>query len=332
MNTFVYFDARTTIIRGYLVDETGALIDCVIKESGSRNSATAAGSKTLTSGLYEVYTMLLIRNKLTDSDVESIYASGMVSSPYGIKEIPHVPTPVSIPDLAAAIVPCREDKYFHRDIFVIPGVRSSGDGNIEYVNNMRWEETVVLGAMPKIQQAFPNRPVCAVIPGAHTHMLLVQDNKIMDCLAHLTGEILSAIQNHTILAPILNAPVSNYDPDMIHQGVQNLQKYGLTRALYICHAMRLFSNESAARLASYGQGVILGSLCQSLDCYIEEKWIGLRDLVIISSPKNCSLYKHILSNCRENLEIKTLETSSDWNPSFEGMRSLHREHVRLKQN
>lgn len=326
----VYFDSGTTNSRGYLLSSDTSLIDSEKRAIGSKDSAIAGDNSVLIDGLYEIYTSLLRRNNILDADVERIYASGMVTSPYGLCEIPHVCVPISLDKFVESMQTFREEKRFHRDIRLICGLKTQAN-YATGVNNLRGEEIEVIGAIPELTRQFGEQEVAVVMPGSHTHTLLVKNGVIEDLLANFTGELFAAIRKDTILAPILNAEVEQFDADMIALGVNNLRKYGFTRALYICHAMRLFNEGTPTSRASYAEGVILGGLCQSLDQRKAEQWKELKNLVVIADEATADIYCKLLKNCQNSFHVHSLLIGKDWIPALEGIRALIKiEERRLK--
>lgn len=321
MKTYVYFDSGTTNMRGYMLREDGALICSAKARLGSRDSAISGHNAVVVDGLHALYEELLSASGKCDSDVEDIYASGMVTSPYGIHEIPHVVAPVSVSEFVTHVQPYFEGTRFHRTVNLVPGLKTDG-ARLCDINNMRGEEIEAIGAIPEIRARFGDEPVGIVLPGSHTHTLLVRGEILEDALSNFTGELYSAIRKTTILAPVLEIDVDEYDAEMICMGVENLRKYGFTRALYLCHTMRLFDRETPLRRASYAEGVILGGLCQSLDQSCAERWKTLRRLVVVAEPSTAKLYCSLLRNCQTPLEISAVESNAEWIPALQGMRYI----------
>lgn len=91
-----YFDSGTSNTRLYLLDENMDLVDLSKETVGSKDSAVAGTNKVLLSRLKEMYDRALERQGLREEQIRTIYASGMSTSPYGIKEYPHQTIPISI--------------------------------------------------------------------------------------------------------------------------------------------------------------------------------------------------------------------------------------------
>ena len=123
----LYFDSGTSNTRAYLLDREFRICDSAKRAVGSKDSAIAGTNRVLIEGMKALYDQVLAANSLTDGDVEAIYASGMVTSPYGLKEVPHLVLPMTVRDFADSLYPFHEDTCFHRDIFLVPGLKTLSD-------------------------------------------------------------------------------------------------------------------------------------------------------------------------------------------------------------
>jgi len=111
----VYFDSGTTNTRAYLIKDA-KILDMVKSSVGSKDSSIAGGNLVLLEGLKKLYDELLHRNSMDESQIVDIYASGIVTSPFGIKEVPHVSTPVSQKKIFDSIYIHHEALFFNREI------------------------------------------------------------------------------------------------------------------------------------------------------------------------------------------------------------------------
>ena len=134
-NYILYFDSGTSNTRAYLLDRDFRICDSAKRTVGSKDSAIAGSNRVLIEGMKILYDQVLEANSLSDGDVEAIYASGMVTSPYGLKEIPHLVLPMTVQDFADSLYPFHEDTCFHRDIFLVPGLKTLSD-DFSFVNNL----------------------------------------------------------------------------------------------------------------------------------------------------------------------------------------------------
>ena len=325
MKVTVYYDSGTTNSRAYLLGENCELLATAKREVGSKDSALAGSNKVLILALKELYDELLSQTGLSDGDVDAIYASGMITCPSGLHEVPHLTMPLTVEEFISQIVPFYEDTLFNRVINLVPGLRTLGD-SIDLVNNMRGEEIESLGVMGEVQRLFGDEPVGLVFPGSHTHTVRVRGNVLEDALSNIGGELYAAIEKDTILGTVLRVRPAHYDADMLSLGVANLHRYGFNRALYIIRAMDLFSRETPERRAAYAEGVILGGLCDSLDEACSTRWKDLHHIAVVAEDPVCEMYCSLLRNCKSDLDIVPLHAVPGSTPALEGMKMILAHH------
>ena len=139
----LYFDSGTSNTRAYLLDRDFQVKYVAKKAVGSKDSAIAGSNRVLVEGMKALHDQVLAENGLTEGNISAIYASGMITSPYGLKEVPHLPLPMTVKTFADSLYPFREDTCFHRDIILVPGLKTLSD-DFSFVNNMRGEEIEII--------------------------------------------------------------------------------------------------------------------------------------------------------------------------------------------
>ena len=82
----VYFNCGTSNTRIYLVKDM-RLIDNNYISIGIKDSALAKNNNVLLSNLKQSYDAIIKKNALNDTEINYIWASGMVTNPFGIKEV-----------------------------------------------------------------------------------------------------------------------------------------------------------------------------------------------------------------------------------------------------
>jgi len=221
----VYFDSGTSNSRIYLLDKDFQVLYVDKKNVGSRNSSIEGSNRVLIEGLYELYTKLLQEKHLTEEDVTSIYMSGMITSPYGMKEVPHLKVPLSVQEFADSLYCHYEDTLFHRNIYLVPGLKTVND-DFSFVGNMRGEEIEIIGTLDELRSRGITH-AALMMPGSHTHVTYVKDDVVSDIISNFTGELFYALKKETIMAPILGveATADDLDPDMIHKALENLERH-----------------------------------------------------------------------------------------------------------
>ena len=318
----VYYDSGTSNSRIYLLDSAFRIVYTEKKNVGSKDSAAEGDNLVLLRGLYELYEGMLEKTGVPEDELDPvIYASGMVTSPYGLKEVPHLMIPASVEHFAESLASFREDKVFHRDFLLVPGLKTGGD-DISRINNMRGEEIEIIGTLDELAGRYGGRKVALILPGSHTHTVLVEDRCVKGIISSMTGELFYAMKKDTILAPLLDIPEKELDADMVREGMRNLERYGLNRAVYICHAMRLFNRNTPVQRKSYCEGVLNGGFAKALAYYCAEEWRGCELAAVVSDRYMYELYAAILSEHPYIREVGWLPISKEKSYAVEGLKKI----------
>lgn len=282
-----YFDSGTSNSRGYLLKD-GKVIGMKKISLGSKDVSQSGDRTLLPNGLKALYDEVLSEASVTDRQIEKIYASGMISSPFGLVEVPHALVPFSAKELADSIYPFEETLAFHRMIYIIPGAKTA-DGivdlkNISQVNNVRGEEIEAIGVKNFVPPTWKSGKYIILFPGSHTHALLFEGDRIIDILSNFSGEVFHAITTATILAGSTRVDAANKNPmpdtDAVTTGLHALKEYGFARGVYTVHATKIFDAANNCQRRDMLSGIITGTVFQSLDLNIRRKWTDVSRLAI----------------------------------------------------
>ena len=281
----VYFDSGTSNSRVYVLDGELNVVATGRQRIGSKDSALAGTNEGLLRALKSLYSNALEKAGITDAQVGSILASGMVTSAYGIQEIPHLVAPLPLTQLANQVASHRENRFFSREIRLVLGVRTGEAGaalsedNIAQVNNMRGEEIELLGIDAALPEGIRKGCYAAINPGSHTHISLLRNGCLEDIFSTFSGELYHAIISGTVLGGAVceGAPP---DEEAAWKGYLALEEYGLNRALYICHAQKVFGVGDAARRNSFLTGILSGNLTMAIRNLLRKQWAGVQHVVI----------------------------------------------------
>lgn len=258
----VTIDTGTTNTRTLLWDENGQVIGTEKASVGVRDTAKDGNNKRLSEAVKGCLEALLENNGISYEDVESIVASGMITSNVGLVEIPHCVAPAGKKELAAAIKPVLLEDVCPIPIWFIPGVKNS-DGNItlenfEAMDIMRGEE---VESVSLIEEFGIGKRYLLIFPGSHTKFVAInEEGKIEGCLTTLSGELLSAIINETIIADAVGRSYvtdETYDKDMILQGYYTAKKHGTGRSCFSARILNQFVIKDKKKVANYIYGVVI---------------------------------------------------------------------------
>ena len=310
----VYFDVGTSNSCGFLL-EGSKILDQLEKEVGSKDVAIEDNQELLKKSIKNLYREILGNNSLKYKDVEGIYASGMVTSKFGFKEVPHLPTPVSMEKLAESIY-SYEDEIFGREINLIRGLKTFSDDreineeNFSEINNVRGEEIEVFGIISKTGLD----KFHVFMPGSHTHIARVENGEIKDLLSSFTGELFQVISEHTLLSPSIDLDCGKYDVEMLEKGFRHSEELGMNRSLYLINTMQMFTGISKQKKTSYLEGIILGDMIR----LFKRRWPEAENVMVAAKPALSFAYEKLLERCDYN--IVELECDSEF--SVEGFKMI----------
>ena len=199
-----------------------------------------------------------------------ILASGMIGSRNGWVEVPYVPCPASLADVAAGLVAHREAGWA---LHFVPGLYHLGPGDVPDV--MRGEEVQVFGAVG----AGSGR---VVLPGTHSKWVDVAEGRIIGFRTFMTGEIFAVLRQHTILGKLASG--DGFHTDGFSRGVAaGFASPALLHTLFSVRTLPLTGRMPAEAVVSYLSGVLIGSEFAGASAGGAEMAIGTPIIVIGSS-------------------------------------------------
>jgi len=280
-----WFDCGTTNTRLYLIAEDGTYRFCGRKAVGSRNVAMEGSCAIL------AQTMAQLLRETPESAVQ-IYASGMVTSAFGLKEIPHLAAPVSAAQLRAGITEVFVEEM-GRTIRLIPGVKTTVS-DWRFSGNVRGEETEVLGAAAVLESCGACSDGVYILPGSHTQIVYLHSGQIVDILSLFTGELFHALWEETILSAILKNIPDSIDPEFVRQGCADTVEFGINRSLYLCHSNQIFRRFTDAQRYAYAEGVLLSGVYQALAQRLQRSWADCPQIILVCDELNWNIYGALL--------------------------------------
>lgn len=238
MDTYtITIDGGTTNTRCILWNSSRQRIDEQKREVGVRNTAIDGNNSKLKNAVKECLEQLLEDHSLTYDNINHIIASGMITSDVGIVVVPHLTAPADLEQIARSTVAIRLPEICPIPIHFIPGIKNSCSNisleNYEAMDIMRGEEVESLAIIDKYHNG---SPMILVLPGSHNKFVAVNaDKEITGCLTSISGELLSAIINDTIIAKSVNrsfVTADQYDRKWLLLGYNTAKETGLGRACF----------------------------------------------------------------------------------------------------
>ena len=258
MNTLT-IDCGTTNTRATLwVD--GHARGSAACELGVKNTAMSGSREPLIAAVKQVIDDTLRQAQLRMEDISLLLASGMISSSLGLLEIPHLPNPVGVQDLAQGMVRAVMYSVCLKPIWFIPGVRNAGDvtsiSDGEKIDMMRGEETEAMGLIERLSL---RSPTTLILPGSHTKFVNIDaQQRIIGSVTTLAGELLQVLTQHTILADAIEGKFSSHiHPEILLAGAQMCRSVGLSRACFAVRSMQQFLHYEVNDLANFLLGIVV---------------------------------------------------------------------------
>ena len=183
------------------------------------------------------------------TNVKRILASGMITSEFGLVNLPHITVPAGIGELHSTMY-----ETVIKDISDIPfvfvrGVKTDG-GELENSDMMRGEETELMGI-------FSGEGVY-ILPGSHSKIIKVDRNgRIVDFKTMLTGEMISSLSENTILKEAVDLGTQNINKEYLIKGFEYSDNYGINEALFKVRILKNLFYKNPEEIYGFFMGVIL---------------------------------------------------------------------------
>lgn len=120
-----------------------------------------------------------------------VLLSGMIGSDLGLRNVPHLPCPVTVEDVAHRLAEAGPGWW------IVPGLRCEGAGRVDV---LRGEEVQTFGAL-----ACFGVPKAALIcqPGTHTKWISTEKDEIRGFATALAGELYGLLREYSTLKSVL---------------------------------------------------------------------------------------------------------------------------------
>ena len=258
----ITIDGGTTNTRCILWDSSQKKMDEESRAVGVRNTSIDGNNHKLKKAVKECLDQLLEKNGITYEQVGRIIGSGMITSDVGITVVPWIAAPAGIKELAEHTIDVDLPEICPIPISFIPGIKNSRENDnldmAEAMDIMRGEE---VESAAIIRSCHIGKPILLVLPGSHNKFVAVDDRgKITGCLTSISGELLSSITNHTIIAKSVHSEFvseKTYDKEWILRGYDTAKRVGLGRACFTARILMLFYTDDPEKLANFILGAAL---------------------------------------------------------------------------
>lgn len=253
-----------------------------------------------------------VRDLLADADAEArrqlpqwqpecVLAAGMITSPLGLAEVPHIPAPAGFADLAAHTARLSLPEVTSLSLLLVPGVRCGpaepDETSVSQVDVMRGEEVVCLG-LARIGVLPAPGDMLSV--GSHWKLVGVDaGERIVSSTTTLSGELLHALRTQTVLAASVDEQLPEHldesDLEAVRRGVAECRRAGLPRAAFCTRLLERVASSSPRTRLCFLLGVVVGETVAHWHDILAERTVALT-----GAPAICEAWLDTLSQdgCR----------------------------------
>lgn len=249
MSNYIAIDGGTTNTRINLVK------DYLVTDTLSYNIGARKGienKEILREAVKEGIEKILSRNDMTENDIERILVSGMLTSEFGIYEVNHISVPAGKKELHNAMAEVILSNISAIPFVFIPGVKTDCS-SLENADMMRGEETELAGLTDTY-----NTEGLFVLPGSHSKIIKTdKEGRIIDFFTMLTGEMLEALSENTILRDAVDMKNTLLVKEYLLKGFEYAKSNGINEAMFKVRVLKNMFFRSADETYSFFLGAVL---------------------------------------------------------------------------
>lgn len=212
----------------------------------------------------------------------AVIAAGMITSPLGLREVPHQVAPAGLTTLAAGVAQCHFPEITELPFFLVPGVRSGPDhalpDDVGSTDVMRGEETLCLGL---VRSGLLGPRATLLNLGSHWKIIrLDAEMAVESSVTSLSGELIHATQTQTILAgSVPGSRPDTIDPNWMRAGMAEQRRSGSARALFCVRLLEQRVTSTPQERLAYLIGVFIAA---DLDAMLHRALLVPGDSMVIA--------------------------------------------------
>lgn len=243
---FITIDGGTTNTRISLVSDYKIMQTIKISMGAG---ACVSGTTALKNGIRSSIKKLLEENHIDEKSVDRIIASGMITSEYGLCPLEHITIPAGITELHNTMYETVLEDVSEIPFVFIRGVKMLGE-TLDKTDVMRGEETELIGILKEGNGVY-------VLPGSHSKIIYVVNNKISEFSTMMTGEMIAALSQNTLLKASVDLEKSNAVDEYVFKGYEYCSENGINMALFKVRVLDTIFKCSKDEIYSFFMGVVL---------------------------------------------------------------------------
>ena len=236
-------DWGTTNLRAYALAKNGTQIDRRVSDQGLLSNPHD----------YAQCLKALIDGWLDPQRPINIVLSGMVGSPSGWRDVPHLPSPASLQQLTASTLKVAQIE--NSAVWIVPGVKGNGASGLPDI--MRGEEVQFFGARSLRADQQLQVPEVWCFPG--THNKWIQEAEVIEHFSTaMVGELFELTQQHSLLAQSLESGANSNMAAFTRGLLASGRPGGLLHHLFSVRTLQLTGQQEKQDGLDYLSGLIIG--------------------------------------------------------------------------
>lgn len=267
----IVIDWGTSSFRAFRIAADGAIIDRRSSPRGIMHVPDGRFAETLREQIGD----------WLDAGERRVLLAGMIGSRQGWKEAPYVACPAGAAELGAALV---DVPFDGAQVKLVPGMNGTDGSGVAEV--MRGEETQIVGAL-----AAMDGHGLACLPGTHSKWVRVENSRIVRFTSHMTGEVFSALREHTILGRMMKDGAPN-DAAFLAGVARSAEPGGVLHHLFGVRTQTLFGKFAETDGPSYLSGILIGHELRA-----ELGSVPGETVHLIGAPELVTLYTRAIAAC-----------------------------------
>lgn len=299
MSVYITIDGGTSSTRVSLVENME--IVCTEKlDIGAR--ASIESREKYTDAIRNAVDKVLLNSK---EKPEKILASGMITCEFGLCNLPHIEAPAGLSELHKAMHETVISEISDIPFVFMRGVRVISD-DFDKVDMMRGEETELMGILNE-----EYGECIYVLPGSHSKIIKIDKiGRIIDFSTMLTGEMVGALSQGTILKDAVDLKDSKIDSDYLLKGFDYAKDKGVNKALFKVRILKNIFGCTNDEIYSFFMGVIL---CDEIEYILKD---GAETVVLGGKAQIKKAMAIILENRGDKKIVEIDEKTVDYSTSI----------------
>ena len=308
MANYITIDGGTTNTRVNLVSE-GKVEDTVKLGIGVKNNTD--GNSEYKRLIKDAIKSLLENNGMDESNICTILCSGMITSEYGLCELPHTDLPCGIKKLHDTMYRTNIEDISPIPFVFVRGVKADCK-TLASADMMRGEETELFGLSEKL-----DGNALYILPGSHSkHILTDEEGRICAFHTEFTGELIEAVARNTILKEINMLECEDTDFAALQEGFKYCCDKGVNAAFFKVRALKNFFGYSSLQCAAFFVGA---AMCSEINNIIKSD----AEKVIIGGKKQLRQSMEYLIKENSGKEVIAVSDNESLNATANGIIKIY---------